>query len=133
MRKNYILLLLFTLLAFNTFAQDLQPVDSTKWLGTYDYDFLLDSTNQNSLRHDRMYLQIGSHLSKFTCALYFLTDSASYLTQGKNLDIRTAIAEIQKSTSGVRSSTLSMYRIYKNYPGKGFMTFNAFDDKYYKV
>jgi len=133
MKIRHLSLLLLVLLTLNNFAQDLQPVDSTKWLCTYEYNFLLDSTNQNSLRHDQMYLQIGSRLSKFTCATYFLTDSAIYLTQGKDLEMWTAVEEVRKSTSGVRSSTLSMYRIYKNYPSKGLMTFSAYDDKYYKV
>jgi len=133
MKKFLLFPLLFVLLTLNTFAQDLQPVDSTKWLCTYEYNFLLDSTNQNSLRHDQMYLQIGSHLSKFTCALFFLQDSALYFTELKNLDMATTINQVMKSTNGVKSSTLSMYRIYKNFPGKGLMTFNAFDDKYYKV
>jgi GLPGLI family protein len=133
MKKLFLFPILFVLLTLNTFAQDLQPVDSTKWLCTYEYNFLLDSTNQNSLRHDQMYLQIGSHLSKFTCALFFLQDSALYFTELKNLDMATTINQVMKSTNGVKSSTLSMYRIYKNFPGKGLMTFNAFDDKYYKV
>lgn len=121
------------LLTLNTFAQDVQPVDTTKWLYTYNYDFLQDSTSKNSLRNDQMYLQIGSHLSKFTCATYFLMDSALYLTQAKNLDMRTTVGQVLKSINGVRSSTLTMYRIYKNYPGKGLMSFMASDDKYYKV
>jgi len=133
MKNSYLLPLLLLLLTLNTFAQELQPVDSTKWLCTYDYNFLLDSTNNNSRRNDQMYLQIGSHLSKFTCALFFLQDSALYFTELKNLDMATTINQVMKSTNGVRSSTLSMYRIYKNYPSKGLMTFNAFDDKYYKV
>ena len=133
MKKIHLFPILFVLFTLNTFAQDLQSIDSTKWLCTYNYDFLLDSTNNNSRRNDQMYLQIGSHLSKFTCALFFLTDSALYLTQGKNLDLSTAVAEVRKSTNGVRSSTLSMYRIYKNFPGKGLVTFNAFDDQHYKV
>ena len=121
------------LLSYESYAQGLQPIDTTKWLCTYNYEFLQDSTSKYSLKNDQMYLQIGSHLSKFTCALYFLTDSALYLAQGKKLDILMAVGEARKSTSGVRSSTLSMYRIYKNFPGKGLMTFNAFDDKHYKV
>jgi GLPGLI family protein len=133
MRKKHLFPFLFVLLTLNTFAQDLQSIDSTKWLCTYNYDFLQDSTNKYSLRNDQMYLQIGSHLSKFTCATYFLTDSALYLVQGKNLDNQTAIGQVLKSINGVRSSTLSMYRIYKNFPSKGLMTFNAFDDKHYKV
>jgi len=121
------------LLTYESYSQDLQPIDTTKWLCTYNYEFLQDSTSKYSLRNDQMYLQIGSRLSKFTCFKYFLQDSALYLTQGKNLEMWTAVEEVRKSTSGVRSSTLSMYRIYKNYPGKGLMTFTAYDDKYYKV
>lgn len=121
------------LLTLNTYAQDVQPIDSTKWLCTYNYEFLQDSTSKYSLRNDQMYLQIGLHLSKFTCVTYFLMDSALYLTEGKNLDGVTAINQVRKSISGVRSSTLSMYRIYKNYPGKGLMSFTAYDDKNYKV
>jgi GLPGLI family protein len=133
MKIRHLSLLLLVLLTLNTFAQDLQPVDSTKWLCTYDYEFLVDSTNKNSLRNDQMYLQIGSRLSKFTCANYYLTDSSLYLMQSKKLDSYTIIAEVRKSQKGVRNSTIAMYRIYKNYPGKGVMSFTAFDDKYYKV
>lgn len=133
MKIKHLSLLLFLPFTLNTYAQDIQPIDSTKWLCTYNYEFLQDSTSKYSLRNDLMYLQIGLHLSKFTCVTYFLMDSALYLTEGKNLDGVTAINQVRKSTSGVRSSTLSMYRIYKNFPGKGLMTFNAFDDKYYKV
>jgi len=133
MKKMHVFPILFVLFTLNTFAQDIQPVDTTKWLCTYNYDFLQDSTNENSKRNDQMYLQIGSHLSKFTCALFFLQDSSLYFTELKNLDMATTINQVMKSTNGVKSSTLSMYRIYKNFPGKGLMTFNAFDDKYYKV
>ncbi len=126
-------LLPFLIFAFDTFAQDLQPVDSTKWLCTYDYSLLQDSTNQNSLRNDRMYLQIGSHLSKFTCASIFIKDSALYFTELKNLDMATTINQVMKAMNGVRNSPLSSYSIYKNHPGKGMMSFMAFDDKYYKV
>jgi len=133
MKTKHLYLLLFLLFAFDSFAQDLQPVDSTKWLCTYDYNFLLDSTNNNSRRNDQMYLQIGSHLSKFTCANYYLTDSSLYLMQSKKLDSYTIIAEVRKSQKGVRNSTIAMYRIYKNHPGRGMMSFTAFDDKYYKV
>ncbi len=133
MKKGHLISLLIMLFALDTFAQDIQPIDSTKWLCTYDYNFLLDSTNNNSRKNDQMYLQIGSHLSKFTCALFFLQDSALYFTELKNLDMATTINQVMKSTNGVRSSTLSMYRIYKNYPGKGLMSFTAFDDKHYKV
>ncbi len=120
-------------LTLNSFSQDLQPIDSTKWLCTYNYEFLVDSTNKYSFRNDLMFLQIGSHLSKFSCESFFITDSATYLTQGRNLDINTAVAEVRKSLKGVRNSTIAMYRIYKNHPGRGMMSFTAFDDKYYKV
>jgi len=133
MKIKYLPLLFFVLLAFDTFAQNLQPVDSTKWLCTYDYSLLQDSTNQNSLRNDKMYLQIGSHLSKFTCASNFIEDSVLYFTELKNLDIATAINQVMKAKNGVRNSPLSSYSIYKNHPGKGMMSFMAFDDKYYKV
>ncbi len=133
MKIKYLPLLFFVLLAFDTFAQNLQPVDSTKWLCTYDYSLLQDSTNQNSLRNDKMYLQIGSHLSKFTCASNFIEDSVLYFTELKNLDIATAINQVMKAKNGVRNSPLSRYNIYKNFPGKGIMTFMAFDDKHYKV
>lgn len=133
MRITLLFSFLIVFLTHKTFPQELKSIDSTKWLCNYTYEFLQDSTSKYSLRNDQMYLQIGSHLSKFTSATYFLTDSALYLTQGKNLDIWTAVAEVRKSTSGVRSSTLAMYRIYKNHPGKGMMSFMAFDDKYYKV
>jgi len=133
MKKKHLSPILFVLFTLNTFSQDLQPIDSTKWLCTYNYEFLVDSTNKYSLRNDLMFLQIGSHLSKFSCESFFITDSASYLTQGRNLDINTAVAEVRKSLKGVRNSTIAMYRIYKNHPGRGMMSFTAFDDKYYKV
>ena len=133
MIKKSIFPLLFVLLTLNTFAQELQPVDSTKWLCKYSYEFLQDSTNKNSIRNDQMYLQIGSHLSKFTCATFFILDSALYLVDGKHLDFQTSIAQVSKSINGLKNSTLSSYRIYKNYPGKGLISFNALDDQYYKV
>ena len=134
MKKTQLSILLFVLFTFDTFAQELQPIDTTKWLCIYNYDFLQDSTSKYSLKNDQMYLQIGSHLSKFNCVTHFITDSVSYLNQGKNVDMRTVAMLTIKSISGVSSNIMSLYDIYKNYPSKGLMSFIAFDDrKFFKV
>lgn len=133
MKIKYIFTVSVILFSLNTFAQDLQSIDSTKWLCTYNYEYLQDSTSKYSLKNDQMYLQIGSKLSKFTSIKHFLTDSALYLWEGKNLDGNTVVKEVLKSISGVGSSTMSSYRVYKNYPDKGVMFFSAYVDKNYKV
>lgn len=139
MKIKFLFPYFFVMFTLNTFAQnivpnELQPIDTTKWLCTYNYEFLQDSTSSYSLRNDQMYLQIGSHLSKFNCVSNFISDSMLYYSQGKNMDMQAFVNIAAKSLSGVRSSILSIYNIYKNYPDKGSMIFTAFDDsKYYKV
>ncbi len=129
MRIKHLFLLFFLLFAFDTFAQELQPVDSTKWLCTYNYEFLQDSTNRSSLKKDQMFLQIGSHLSKYTCFDYYVRDSTRYFNPEKMRDPSQVIV-----LPVSHSNPLSLYTVYKNYPAKGLMFFTAFaDTKFYKV
>ena len=134
MKKIHLSSLLFVLFSVNSLAQEIQTVDTTKWLCTYNYEYMQDSTNLNSMRKDLMYLQIGSHMSKFDCVTHFITDSVNYSYQGKNADIATVALMGIKSTSGMIVGMMSLYDIFKNYPRKGLMIFTAFDDhKFYKV
>lgn len=134
MKKKCFSPFLFLLLTLNTFAQDVQPIDTTKWLCSYNYEFLQDSTSSYSLRNDQMVLQIGSRLSKFSCVTNYILDSVLYLNQGKITDLAAFAKLSVKSVSGVSSSSMSMYKVFKNYPRKGLMIFTAYDDhKFFKV
>jgi len=134
MRSKLYLTILFKLLIFSSLAQEIQPFDTTKWLCTYNYEYLQDSTSKYSLKNDQMYLQIGSQLSKFSCISSYILDSVLFLNQGKITDLAAFANLSAKSVSGVGGSIMSTYKIYKNYPRKGLMIFTAYDDnKYFKV
>lgn len=134
MNKRYLFPLLFLLFALNSKAQDLKLVDSTKLICTYNYEFLQDSTSNYSLKSDQMILQIGSQMSKFSSLTSYILDSVLFLNQGKITDLAAFAKLSLQSVSGVSISSLSRYKIYKNYPGKGFLIFTEYGDrKYYKV
>ena len=139
MKIKLLFLSLFVFFTLNSIAQEFKTkelisIDTTKWLCTYNYDFFQDSTSSYSKRNDQMYLQVGSHLSKFSCVSSFISDSILYFAQRKNMDMQAFINLYSKSLSGVSSNIMSMYTIFKNYPIKGLMIFTAFDDnKFYKV
>lgn len=139
MKSKYIFPILFIHLTFNTLAQgfrakELEPIDTTKWICNYNYEFYRDSTSKYSLKNDQMVLQIGSHLSKFSCIMNVIMDSVLYLAQQKNLATGAFLDLTSKSISGVNSDMMSMYNIYKNYPEKGMMITTDYDDhKFYKI
>lgn len=139
MKKTAFLQVFLVFLTFNTFGQnivpkELQPIDTTKWLCIYNYEFLQDSTSKYSLKSDQMVLQIGSRHSKFSCIMNVIMDSILYISQGMNIDPGTFLNLTSKSISGVNSNLMSMYNIYKNYPRKGSMVLTDYDDhKFYKV
>jgi len=139
MIKNYLFPILLVLLALNIFSQEfkkkeLLPVDTTKWICIYNYEFLRDSTSKYSLKSDQMILLIGSHLSKFSSITNVIADSVLYLNQNKDLDMGAFMNLSAKSISGVGGSLMSLYKVYKNYPHTGMMILTDYDDhKYYKV
>jgi GLPGLI family protein len=127
MKKTGLCLLLFVLFTFNTFAQEIQLLDSTKWLCQYNYNLLEDSTNRSSARNTAMVLQIGSHLSKFCTSNSLTGDSLRYYNQGVGLD--TYVQLLSKAMyRAVPGSLMAMYDIYKNYPTPGLMVFTAYGD-----
>ena len=132
MKIKHLFLPLFLLFALDTFAQEIQLVDTAKWLCTYNYDLLQDSTNSYSKRNVQMYLQIGSHLSKFQSLTKFVGDSLLYHNQG--VDIETQAKLFVKSVGTAIPNMMAVYNIYKNYPHMGLLVFTDYaDHKFYKV
>lgn len=133
MKNKCLLQFVLVLLTLNTFAQEFQVLDSTKWLCQYNYEFWKDSASRNSLRNAQMMLQIGSRLSKFCSLPGYVGDSLVYLNKGS--EPQTYINLASKSLSGIGSTSLiAQYNIYKNYPKKGVMFFKAYDDhKFFKL
>ena len=132
MKKTNLFLLLFMFLTLNTFAQEIQLVDTTKWLCTYNYELMQDSTDSHSVRNVQMYLQIGSHLSKFQSLSKYIGDSILYHNQG--VDIAAEANLFAKAISSAMPNIMAAYSIFKNYPRMGTMIFTDYDDhKFYKV
>mgnify|MGYP000453355946 CR=1 FL=1 len=50
MKIRYLISILFLVLNTNIYAQEVQIIDTTKWLCTYKYEFLQDSTSKYSLK-----------------------------------------------------------------------------------
>ncbi len=129
MKKTHLFLLFFVFLMHNIYAQPPHSIDKTKWLCTYNYEFLQDSSSINSLKNVQMYLQIGSHLSKFTCVNSYLMDSIRYLDSEKARDPNQPTL-----LGGSFGHIISDYRIYKNYPKNGQILFTTFsDNEFYKL
>lgn len=123
---------ILTGLIVKTFAQEYQAIDTSKYVCTYNYEFLEDSSSKYSLAQTEMYLQIGSHLSRFTNAGTIISDSIYFLN--KNIDDLSLDYQIFKMVAGTRPKILAMYSIYKNWPKKDMVSFTAYDDgKHYKV
>ena len=134
MKKKYLFLLLFTFLKLNTFAQEVQLIDTTKWLCTYNYELMQDSTDSHSVRNVQMYLQIGSHLSKFQSLTRYIGDSILYVYGNKGSDPQTFLNAVSKSMSAAMPNIMAAYNIFKNYPRMGSMIFTDYDDhKFLKV
>lgn len=130
--KKTILIFILTGLIVKTFAQEYQVIDTTKYVCTYNYEFLEDSTSMSSLTQTEMYLQIGSHLSKFTNSSTFISDSIFFLNE--NINDPSLELQVFKLVAGTRPKILAMYSIYKNWPKKDIVSFTAYDDhKYYQV
>ncbi|MCE1197624.1 MAG: GLPGLI family protein [Marinilabiliales bacterium] len=133
MKRTNLLLLLFVTFTLNTIAQEIQLLDSTKWLCQYHYKLQEDSTNRNSAINSTMILQIGSHLSKFCQANSFTGDSLLYYNQGVGIDsyIQLLSKAMYRANPG---SLMAQYIIYKNYPTLGSMLFTAYGDHvFYKL
>ena len=133
MKKTSLFMLLFVPFTLNTFAQEIQLLDSTKWLCQYNYNLLEDSTNRNSAKNTAMVLQIGSHLSKFSNSNSLIGDSLRYYNQGVGLE--NYVELLNKSMNRRKpGSLLASYGIYKNYPTAGSMFFIAYGDHiFYKL
>ncbi len=133
MKKIFFSLIFFVPFTLSTFAQEIQLLDSTKWLCQYDYNLLEDSTNRNSAKNTAMVLQIGSHLSKFCTSTSLTGDSIHYYNQ--DVDLNTYTQLFSKAMYMAKpGSLLAMYVIYKNYPTPGSMFFTAYGDHiFYKL
>jgi len=132
MRKTNLFLLLFVPFTLNTFGQEIQLVDTTKWLCTYNYELMQDSTNSRSVTNVMMFLQIGSHLSKFQSHSKYIGDSILYVNRGA--DPQTFLNQVSKSMSVAMPNLMAAYTIFKNYPSKGLIAFTDYDDhKFYKI
>lgn len=124
MKINFLFLTIITLVSIYTSAQEIQLVDTTKWLCTYNYDFLQDSTSKNSLKSEQMALQVGLHSSKFCSKNQLFIDSILYVT--RNEDIASSSKKIMASMNGHYTHIFCNYKIYKNFPQKGVMTFSSY-------
>lgn len=79
-----------------------------------------------------MYLQIGSHVSKFQSLSSYIGDSILFYNQG--VDLETEAKLFAKSVSIAMPNIMAAYCIFKNYPWMGKMTFTDYDDhKFFKV
>lgn len=119
-------LIIFTLafLSVSASAQEIQLVDTTRWLCSYNYEFLQDSTSKYSLKSEQMTLQIGLHSSKFCSKNQIFTDSLLYVT--RNEDMASSSKKIIASMNGNYTHTFCNYKIYKNFPNKGTMKFSSY-------
>lgn len=136
MKIRYLISILFLVLNTNIYAQEVQIIDTTKWLCTYKYEFLQDSTSKYSLKQVPMYLQIGSYKSKFCDESTFMVDSLVELNNSVEINdnIANSFFDILSKTGGGNSNLLAIYSVYKNYPQKGTLFFKAQDDhKFFKV
>lgn len=118
----FILLVYFRV---NSFAQEIQLVDTTKWLCTYNYEFLEDSSSRYSLKSELMTLQVGSHLSKFESRNNLFQDSLLYATKDEDFESKSKkiLASIN---NGYHSPVFCNYKIYKNFPDKEKLIFSAY-------
>ncbi len=126
-------MLLFVPFTLNTFAQEIQLLDSTKWLCQYNYNLMEDSTNRNSVKNNAMVLQIGSHLSKFSPWNTLIGDSLRYYNQGIGLENFAQLLS-KAMYRAIPGSLLAAYGIYKNYPAIGSIFFTAYGNHlFYKL
>jgi GLPGLI family protein len=132
MKIKYIVFLVAFFNSYNSISQEIFPIDTTKWLCQYDYTFLQDSTSRSSLKKINMVLQVGSHLSCFCDLDGFVTDSLHYMDRN-NADFATSASIAFRKTSGIPRSLLCMYKVYKNYPGKGKVFFSGHAGKFLRV
>lgn len=114
-----------------TFCQEIYPIDTIKILCKYKNTFLKDSTNKNTTASIDMVLQIGSHLSSFCSFGEFITDSLHY--RNLNLDFQTSVSNAIGQTSGIPRSILCNYKVIKNYPFKGSLSFYGWAGKGFRV
>lgn len=114
-----------------SFSQKIIVLDSTKWLCQYNYEFWQDSTSENSLSYSQMFLQIGSHVSKFTNVTNFLSDSIFY----NNIEGDRWVTQdlIANATRGSIGNIMASYHVYKNYPKKGHSLLKVYDEKFYLI
>lgn len=73
MRK--IAVLLFCLMLFTGYSQDIKVFDKYSYLVEYDFTFQMDSTDVSSIKHETMLLEIGNRYSKFNSIGFHLRDS----------------------------------------------------------
>lgn len=129
--KKIIILFIFIGAIIDTVAQELQAIDTTKYVCTYNYEFLEDSTRISSLTQTEMYLQIGSHVSKFTNSATYISDSIFF--QNKEINDPSLDYKVIKMIEGTRPKILAKYSIYKNWPKKDIVSLTAYDDnKHYQ-
>lgn len=137
MSLKYLCNIIIVFFVNEVYCQETQILDSAKWVCTYKYEFLQDSTSRNSLKQVQMVLQVGNRLSKFCDLSSFISDSIIYSVNKSKFNEANSqliLDQLMKSTSGIGSNFLADYILYKNCPGKGESFMRGYEDhKFYKV
>ncbi|MDR0824243.1 MAG: GLPGLI family protein [Prevotella sp.] len=115
--KNIILILL-CLLPFVCNAQDKSGLANMNMSVTYHADYVKNTMDMNKKRPDRMILRISGQSSEF----YSLLSDRRRVIQDSMLSIGFSTADIEKEKAKIPRST-QYYRVYKNYPNKGRLTY----------
>jgi GLPGLI family protein len=132
MKTKHIIFIVVFLNSFSSIAQDIFPIDTIKWLCQYDYTFLQDSTSRSSLKKINMVLQVGSHSSYFCDLNKYVIDSLHYIDRN-NKDFISSARNMFQKAKGIPRDLLCMFKIYKNYPGKGENFFSGYTGKNLRI
>jgi GLPGLI family protein len=121
--KIYFLSATFLFFCLITKAQKLEIIDTTQYIGMYNYTFQQDSSNLYTVIDQNMILQIGRHCSKFSNERILFADSV--LNSHKGMDASASINKMLPLIGNNVAKSLANYNIYKNYPQKDTITFTT--------
>lgn len=113
-----IILILLCLLPFIYNAQPQNKLVNIDINVTYHADYVKNAVDINKRRSDRMILKIGEQSSEF----YSLLSDRRRVIQDSMLSKGFSSADIEKEKAKIPRST-QHYRVYKNYPNKGKLTY----------